>query len=83
MILADRIRQYVLEKKITPARQQDRLNVTIVAGEIHAEMGLENRIPAVCGALDAEKFLDYASIRLIERRGPRQGSKAEWVFALR
>ena len=83
MILADRIRKHVLDTRITPARKRGQTSVRIVAGEIHSEMGLENRMPAVCGALDADKFLSYAKVILVKRSGPRQGATAEWVFELR
>ncbi len=82
MSLADRIRRFVLENTIEPARSQGRPMVTLVAGEIHSALGLENRMPAVCGAMDAEKFLALARVRLVNRRGPHQGSTATWVFAL-
>lgn len=82
MILADRIRKYVLDRKIKPARNQGVTSITIIAGEIHSDMGLKNRMPAVCGALDADKFLDYAQVKLILRTGPKQGSTAKWVFSL-
>ena len=82
MILADRIRKYVLEKKIIPAREMNQRTITIRAGEIHSEMGLKNRMPAVCEALDTDKFIDYAAVNLIERTGPKLGSSVKWVFAL-
>lgn len=82
MILADQIRQFVLEKYINPARNQGHLTVTVVAGKIHTGLGLENRMPAVCSALDADKFLSFAHIRLVSRSGPHQGSTATWVFEL-
>lgn len=82
MILADRIRKYVLDTVITPARQQGRAYVVVRSGDIHKQMGLKDRMPAVCGALDAEKFLDYANVRLVERSGPYQGATVEWVFEI-
>jgi hypothetical protein len=83
MILADRIRQFVLENYINPVRNQGYLTVPIVAGTVHADMGLDNRMPAVCGALDAEKFLSYANIQLVSRSGPYQSSTVTWTFKLK
>jgi hypothetical protein len=80
LILADQIRQYVLHNLITPARVAGHKQVTVRAGDVHQAMGLADRMPAVCGALDAHKFLSYASVQLISRTGPRQGANAEWVF---
>jgi hypothetical protein len=82
MILADRIRKYVLDQKIRPARELNQSTIKIVAGKIHSEMTLKNRMPAVCSALDADKFLDYARVKLINRSGPKQSSTATWVFSL-
>jgi hypothetical protein len=82
MILADRIRRYVRDEIILPSRQKGLSSVLVRAGDVHESLDLQNRMPAVCAALDAEKFQDYAQVRLVERRGPRQGSTAEWVFAL-
>jgi hypothetical protein len=83
VILADRIRQFVKENDIDPARNKGYKTVTIVAGVVHANMGLDNRMPAVCGAIDADKFLGFARVRLVSRRGPYQGSTVTWVFELK
>jgi hypothetical protein len=82
MKLADRIRQYVIEERIAPTRQAGKGELTVRAGDIHAAMGLDNRMPAVCGALDASKFCEKAQVRLIKRSGPHQGATAEWVLGL-
>ena len=82
MILADRIRNYVMSELIEPARLTGQTVLHINAGDVHASLGLKNRMPAVCSALDAEKFLAYANVNLESRKGPRQGASAEWVFDL-
>jgi hypothetical protein len=74
--LADLIRDYVMYAIIVPARNAGQSQVTVRAGDVHEAMHLENRMPAVCGALDAEKFLDLAQVYLIARSGPRQGANA-------
>lgn len=80
MTQADRIRQFVLDYYIRPARERNQSTVKIVAGEVHSAMGLRDRMPAVCSALDADKFLSYARVTLVSRSGPEQGSTATWVF---
>jgi 5-methylcytosine-specific restriction enzyme B len=80
--LADRIRQFVLEEVVEPARSQGRATVTVVSGDVHRALGLNNRMPAVCAALDTDKFLAYARVRLVSRSGPHQSSTVTWVFAL-
>ena len=82
MILADRIRAYVVKHYIDPAKAEDRTLVSFRAGDVHKEMGLYNRMPAVCGAIDAEKFKEIAGVQLLERTGPHQGSNAVWVFKI-
>ena len=82
MTEADRIRKYVLDHYITPARQQNQTTIKVVASQVHSGLGLHARMPAVCGALDADKFLDYAQVTLVSRSGPKQGSTATWVFML-
>ena len=82
MKLADRIRHFVKTNRIEPARERGEKTVSLIAGDIHRELDLDNRMPAVCEALDAEKFMDYARVTVIERSGPRMGSSATWIFSL-
>jgi hypothetical protein len=82
MKLADQIREYVMDACIRPARSMGQRQITIRASEVHRAMELENRMPAVCGALDAGKFYDQAGVTLLQRTGPHQGSTAEWVLRL-
>ena len=82
MILADIIRNYVRNELIAPARLRGQTIIRVKSGDIHSALGLKNRMPAVCGALDAEKFLDYAGVTFVSRKGPHQGSDVEWVFEI-
>ena len=66
MGLVDEIRNYVFEKYIKPAFNEGRTFVTIRAGDIHEEMGLRNRMPAVCTALGSIRAMEYFSERLRE-----------------
>lgn len=82
MKLADRIRYYVRTELVAPAREARQSQITVRAGDVHQALGLKNRMPSVCSALDAAKFYDQAGVTRIERRSPHQGSNAEWVLAL-
>ena len=82
MKLADRIRLYVIEARIEPARAAGKRELTVRSGDVHRAMKLDNRMPAVCSALDAHKFCEEAGVRLISRTGPHQGSTAEWKLGL-
>jgi 5-methylcytosine-specific restriction enzyme B len=83
MSLAEKIRKYVLEEYIEPARRRGNAMVWVRAGDVHTALGLKNRMPAVCGALDTDIFLNYARVRLVCREGPYQGANAEWVLAVK
>jgi len=82
MILADQIREYVISQIIVPARNEGRSFVTIRSGDVHAAMNLNNRMPAVCGAIGSNKFLQESGTKLVSRKGPNQGSTVEWVFEI-
>ncbi len=80
MTQADRIREYVMTAIIEPARQEGKPSVSFTAWDVHEGLGLESRVPAVCGAIDSQKFLDYTDITLVERQGPKQSSSVTWTF---
>src|SRR4051812_33376488 len=60
MTQADRIRQFVLDRHVAPARARGRSEVTVRAGDVHRDMGLSNAMPAVCAAIDSKKFSELA-----------------------
>ena len=82
MGLADKIREYVLNEYIKPARRRGESTVTVRAGDVHKAMGLVNRMPAVGGALGAAKFENYANVRRIKSEGPHQGANLRLTFRL-
>ena len=82
MVSVEETREYVRVAIVEPARRKGRKTVTLTASEVHRGMGLDNRMPAACGALDAGKFLEYAGVTLVERTGPGQGATARWTFAV-
>lgn len=82
MATADEVRRYAF-KKIQEAQQKGEKTITFTALEVHKGMGLYQRYPLVCSAIDADKFLDYASVILISREGPKQSTTARWTFDLR
>lgn len=82
MSQADRIRTHVYENHIAPARCNGAESITIRAGDIHAEMGLANAMPAVCSALRSSKFEDMAGVTAISVTGPQFGANVFFTFAL-
>lgn len=79
---ADHIRDHINRVYIEPARKQGARKFTIRSGDVHSEMGLENRMPAVCSVLDGVKFQQLYRVRQIDRKGPPQGSTANWTFEI-
>ncbi|MGA7264795.1 MAG: hypothetical protein WA709_16420 [Stellaceae bacterium] len=81
--MAELIRQFAFEKYVEPMRSARDAQIRIRAGDVHKEMKLSARTPAVCSALDARIFQSDFGLDLVQRTGPRQGSTVEWVFKVR
>lgn len=67
---ANRIRRYIIENYVSPARERDESVVELVSGEIHNAMGLQNALPAVCSVLEGKALAEQAKIKLLERHSP-------------
>lgn len=80
--LAERIRRYTNEAFIEPARTAGKVDVTVTAGDVHRDLKLKNRMPAICGALDAQGFCERYRVVLGRRTGPKQGATAKWYFSI-
>ena len=81
-LLADRIRQYVSDAFIEPARKAGRTQVSVTSGDVHKDLRLESRMPAICAALDAAKFQKQYRVVLSRRSGPKQSSTVTWLFSI-
>jgi 5-methylcytosine-specific restriction protein B len=82
MTIADEVREFVLVSIIKPARRKGEEKVYFVSGDIHKSMGLKNRYPLVCNAIDASIFLDYAKVNLVTREGPPESNTVKWIFSV-
>lgn len=83
MNLADHIRAYAVKRYIEPARRTASpvpAILTIVAADVVRDLKLQQRCPAVCGAIDAVKFQSEQNIKLLRRSGPKHGYAAMWQF---
>jgi hypothetical protein len=78
--LADQIREFALETAVRRAKRDANVEIVIRAGDVHSDMGLQNRLPAVCAALGAEKFQRLCGLHLIRREGPHVGSNTVFYF---
>ena len=80
--LADTIRDHVNGAFIKPARAAGLRRVSIRAGDVHKDLRLTSRMPAVCAAIDATKFLHSSGVTLERRVGPAQGATVTWIVTL-
>ena len=82
--LTERVRQEVIDHWITPARNRGEREITVVSGDVHKQMGLQNRYPAVCGALSHRKdeFARRAKVELMRVVGPNPGATTKFVYRL-
>ena len=71
--LADKIRNYVNETIIIPRRVMTIQKIEIRVGDIASDMNLNNRVPAICGALQTKKFEKLANVKKIGTKGPGNG----------
>ena len=80
MTQADRIRKFVLDRYISPARETGRGEITVRAGDVHQAMGLRNAMPAVCSAIGSVKFDELARVARGKRIGPANGANVYFIF---
>ena len=72
-ITSDDVRRHVEEQYIRNSRKKGVQRFTVNAGEIHRAMGLQNRVPLVCSAIQSQKFLNQHGLKLVEKSGPASG----------
>lgn len=77
---ADKIREYAIEHCVKPARDAGERRVSIRAGDVHKAMKLDNRVPAVCGALRTEEFQDRANVEFEYRTGPKESTTTTFHY---
>ena len=80
---ADRIRQYVLEHYVEPAREEGRGQAEVLVRDVNTALGLQEAWPNICQALAGRKFQDLARIPPPERIGAEQSSATLFRFDLR
>lgn len=79
---ADRIRQYVLEHYIEPAREEGRDHVEVLVRDVNEALGLKEAWPNICQALAGRIFQDVAQLPEPERIGADQSSATVFRFKL-
>ena len=78
--LAERIRRHALDHHVEPARLAQERTVTIRAGDVHRNLSLTGRVPAVCSALASTLFERLAGVTLLGRSGPIQSTTTQFRY---
>ena len=81
-IQADTIREFACRHYIEPARKTGKKQIAIRMGDVHSAMGLRDKLPAVCSALQAGKFRADCRLELVDQDGPLQGSNRVLTFEI-
>ena len=79
---ADRIRLCALNYYIEPARELREPKVSIRAGDLAKEMGLQNAFPAICSALKGEKLQQLAKVPAPTHTEPNPSSSTVFKYQL-
>ena len=77
---ADKIRLHGRKRYVLSARNRGDRRFSIQVGDVVRELGLIDRVPAVCSALKTTKFLKENSLRVIEIIAPKSGQSTTVVY---
>ena len=80
---ADRIRQYVLEHYIEPAREEGREQAEVLVSDVNTALRLNTAWPNICQALAGPKFQELAQVPPPGQIGADQSSATVFRFDLR
>jgi len=80
--IADRIRQYALERYIKPARAEGQTYVKILIRDINIALELGQSWRNTCQALSGRKFQELAQVPPPERIGPEESSATVYQFKI-
>lgn len=75
-----RVRQFVEDEYLTPARRRGDKIVSVNVGTVHRAVSLRNRVPLVCTALESQKFQREKRLRLVSKTGPPSGQSTTVTF---
>ena len=79
---ADRIRQYVLEHYIEPARKEGRGQAEVLVRDVNTALNLNEAWRNICQALAGRKFRELAQVPPPERIGADESSATVFLFNL-
>lgn len=80
---ADRIREFVYENYIKPAKERGCSSVSFKVKEIHERMGFtKNNFPNICGALCRPRMMNLYGVKKILREPPSDGPNVIITYEL-
>ena len=74
------VRQYARTTYVAPARRRRDRTFFINVGEVHRAVGLHNRVPLVCQALESRKFLESNALKPPSKTGPPSGQSTTVTY---
>jgi hypothetical protein len=77
---SERVRHYAVQTYVSPARRHRDKTVSVNVGAVHRAVGLANRVPLVCTALQSQKFQRANQLRLIAKTGPPSGQSTTVTY---
>ncbi len=80
---SEKVRHYVQVHYIEPAKKRGERSVTVIAGDVHRALGLNNRVPLVCTALKLHRFHEDNRMVLSDVSGPpsKLSTTVQFTFA--
>jgi hypothetical protein len=74
------IRKHVIRTHFETARAAKKTEITLRAGDVHKELGLDQRMPAVCSVLGSNRLEREARVKRLKTAGPHNGSNALFTY---
>lgn len=71
--------EHIRLRYVAPARKQGVAISTVVAGDVHSELGLRGRVRLVCQALESRRLLEQNGLCWKAKRGRRRDSARRFV----
>jgi hypothetical protein len=80
----ERVREWLLQRIILPARVRGDRIVSVTAGEVHKQLGFQNRVPLVCQALRSKRLLEENHLVLKDISGPpsKQSTTVRFTYEI-
>lgn len=78
--VSDSIRDHLCNVYLATAIRRGESTFTVNVGAVHKALGLTNRVPQVCSALESKKLLGEKHLRIVSKTGPPSGLSTTVTF---